>query len=163
MAFCTRCGASMSDSATVCPNCGQVRGASASAPPTPGAGAPSYSSPSSVPGGAYGASTPPAPAPASGGAGFLSALFDFSFTTFVTTKLIKVLYALCIIVAALYAVFFIIAGFTRGGIFGVLALIGSVILFFAFVIYSRVCMELIIVIFRGAEHLAELVRQGRRQ
>jgi Domain of unknown function (DUF4282)/zinc-ribbon domain len=151
MAFCTRCGASMSDSTTVCPNCGQVRAASASAPPPPG-------------GGAYGIVPPPAPAASSssGSGGFLSALFDFSFTTFVTTKLIKVLYALCIIVAACYALFFILAGFARSGLFGVLALVGSVILFFAIVIYSRVCMEVIIVIFRGAEHLSELVRQGRR-
>jgi hypothetical protein len=159
MAFCTRCGTSMSDSTTVCPNCGQVRGAAAYTPPA--SPAPNPQPPgSSVPsGGAYGIIPPPA---AASGGGFLGALFDFSFTTFVTTKLVKVLYALCIVVAALYAVFFIIAGFTRGGIFGILALIGSVVLFFAFVIYSRVCMELIIVIFRGAEHLAELVRQGRR-
>jgi hypothetical protein len=147
----------MSDTTTVCPNCGQVRGA-ASTPSSQGAGAPSYASGAN----AAGAIVPPPAANSSNAGGFLSALFDFSFTTFVTTKLVKVLYVLCIIVAALYAVFFIIAGFARGGIFGILALIGSVILFFAFVIYSRICMEVIIVIFRGAEHLAELVRQGRR-
>lgn len=147
MAFCTRCGASMSDSTTVCPNCGHVRSAAGSAAPPPEAAYP-----------VLGNVAPATPT----GAGFFSALFDFSFTTFVTTKLIKVLYALCIIGAALYALFLVVMGFSsQQPAVGILALIGSAIFFFFAVIYSRVCMELIIVIFRGAEHLAELVRQSR--
>jgi len=35
--------------------------------------------------------------------GFFEALFDFSFTSFVTSKLVKLLYALAIVAAALGA------------------------------------------------------------
>jgi hypothetical protein len=160
MAFCTRCGTSMSDTTTVCPNCGQVRGVAGSAPPASAAPPPHPPSGNIPGGGAYGIIPPPAPGAEA--TGFLGALFDFSFTNFVTTKLIKVLYALGIIVAALYALAFVVAGFAKGPLFGVLFIVLGAICFFVIVIYSRVCMELIIVIFRAAEHLAELVRQGRK-
>jgi hypothetical protein len=157
MAFCTRCGTSMSDTTTVCPNCGQVRGVSgfapaSAAPPPPG----------NIPGGgAYGIVPPPAAAP--GSTGFLGALFDFSFSSFVTTKLIKVLYVLGVIIAGFAALMLVIAGFTKGVLAGMLVLIiVAPLVFFLYVIYWRVIMELIIVVFRATEDLGELVRQGRR-
>jgi hypothetical protein len=116
---------------------------------------------------------PPAPAPApipqialpsvtsAEASGFIAALFDLSFTSFITTKLIKVLYVLGIAGAALWALAMAGTGIAQGGVSLVLVLI-SPILFLIGVIYMRVMMELIMVLFRAAEHLAEIARQGRR-
>ena len=158
MAFCTRCGSSMSDTTAVCPNCGQVRNVSGFAQPASAAPPPTGKVPG---GGAFGTIPPPSATP--GATGFLGALFDFSFTSFVTTKLIKTLYALGVIIAGFAALMLVIAGFTKGVLAGLLVLIiVAPLVFFLYVIYWRVVMELIIVIFRAAENLGELVQQGRR-
>jgi len=95
--------------------------------------------------------------------GFLASLFDLSFTSFITTKLIKVLYVLGMVSSALMALFLVISGFARGSGTGLFMLIiVAPVLFLISVIYCRVLMELFILFFRMAEHLAELVRQGRR-
>ncbi len=93
--------------------------------------------------------------------GFIAALFDLSFTTFITSKLIKVLYVLGIAGAGVWALVMALGGIGQGGVGWLLALAAPV-LFLVGVIYMRVMMELIMVIFRSAEHLTEIARQGRR-
>jgi hypothetical protein len=87
MAFCQSCGSPMSDQANVCPACGEAKSGRPFGS-TPGAAAPVPSIPSISEAEAR---------------GFLASLFDLSFTSFVTTKLIKVLYVLGMILAALWA------------------------------------------------------------
>ena len=82
--------------------------------------------------------------------GFFGSLFDFSFTSFVTTKIIPILYGISLLSVVLVA----IALFIRGG-GGVLA--GVFVLVFG-VIYARVVMETIIVFFRIAEHTRDTAR-----
>jgi len=95
--------------------------------------------------------------------GFLESLFDFSFTTFITTKLIKVLYGLWVTVAGLFALALFIDGFRAStGVEGVALFIGAPLVFLLSVIYGRILLELIIVVFRIAEHTAEIAEQGRR-
>jgi hypothetical protein len=95
-------------------------------------------------------------------AGFLASLFDFSFTTFITTKLIRVLYILGMVLAGFSALGFAFSGFAHSFFFGLFTLvIVAPLMFLAFIIYSRVVLELIIVLFRASEHLAEIARQGR--
>jgi hypothetical protein len=138
MAFCKSCGAQMYDNAAVCPSCGQAQVQ----------GSPAYNAAPAAPAGA---------AP-----GFLSSLFDLSFTSFITTKLIKVLYVLGMVCSAFMALSFIITGLTQGGMVGLPMVILGPIVFLAFLIYWRVVMEMIILFFRAVEYLGELVRQGRR-
>ena len=89
--------------------------------------------------------------------GFFQALFDFSFTSFITSKLIRILYGLAILGAAFGALLLIVAGFSDSTATGLLMLFIGGPLFFVFsVIYARVLLELIIVIFRIAEHAAEI-------
>ena len=96
------------------------------------------------------------------GAGFFQALFDFSFTDFVTSKIIKLLYGLTIFFAAIIALIIIIAGFSAHPGAGILALlIVAPLIFLISVIYGRVLLEIIIVIFRIAEHTAEIAQKGR--
>lgn len=92
---------------------------------------------------------------------FLSSLFDLSFTEFITTRVIKVLFILAIIVSAIAAVVMIVTGFVGGALSGIVLLIISPILFLVFVILARVWLELVIVIFRIAENTGRLAEQSR--
>jgi hypothetical protein len=110
--------------------------------------------------------------------GFFGSLFDLSFENFVATKLVKVLFVLGIIVAALYAIGIVVmllsagisASAIRGGPGSVVvvgAVIGALILaplvFFLMVLGSRIWCEVLIVMFRIAEHTGEIAEQGRNR
>ncbi len=95
--------------------------------------------------------------------GFFGSLFDFSFTALVTSKVIKILYGLSIVGAAFVAIAIIVGAFNNSVGLGLVTLIiGAPLLFLIYVIYARVLLEIIIVIFRIMEHTAEIVEQGRR-
>lgn len=86
------------------------------------------------------------------GKGFFGALFDFSFTEFITVKIIKVLYIIGIVMAGLGALAFLIGGFTKGFVAGVVMLIVSPLVFLLYVILIRMWLEVILVLFRIAEN-----------
>ena len=94
--------------------------------------------------------------------GFIGSLFDFSFTEFVTTRIIKFLFVLSIILSAIVALGIVIAGFSsNSGAAGILALLFSPVVFFLNVLFSRIWLELIIVVFRIAENTGRLVEQNK--
>ena len=93
--------------------------------------------------------------------GFVTALFDYSFTSFVTPKIIKILYVLATIVVSLVD--------TRAGPRGLQQLeqrrnstlvIAGPLFFLLSMIYARVFLELVIVFFRINGNVQEL-RDGR--
>ena len=150
--FCTNCGAENKDEAKFCVKCGLTLGE------TPGGGKPS------------GAKVLKDEF-SQKGAGFFKALFDFSFTEFVTSKIIKLLYGLSILSSGIFGlfllIFFLLAGFRQSAGAGILALfIGTPICFLIFlvlVIYARVLLEIIIVVFRISEHTAEIAQNTKRE
>ncbi len=94
--------------------------------------------------------------------GFFGALFDLSFSSFITTKIIKVLYVLAIIIAGLIALGYTIAAFAADPVLGLLTLVILAPLgFLLYVIYTRVILELFIAIFRIMETNTELVHLQR--
>jgi uncharacterized membrane protein len=100
--------------------------------------------------------------------GFLGALFDMSFSEFVTTRLVKILYILLLILVAIGLVIGLITSvislFTRGGFLsGLMGLIFTPIGALIWVIMARVWMEIIIVVFRIAENTSDLVQMKRQQ
>jgi hypothetical protein len=100
--------------------------------------------------------------------GFFSTLFDLSFSEFITTKLIKILYILLLILVAIGFVvaFFgsLITMFSRGGfVQGLLGIVLVPIGALIYIILARMWMELIIVVFRIAENTTELVRLKQRE
>jgi hypothetical protein len=125
--------------------------------------------------GAYGqGATPPSGAPATGSGamgrsqasdarGFLGALFDFSFTSLVTTKIIKVLYVLILVLVSISALVFTIAAFRLSAAFGLLTLVVGDPLFILIVMaFWRLVLESFVVRFRIAEDVRELrERSGR--
>ena len=92
----------------------------------------------------------------SGQQGILVSLLDFSFTSFVTTKLIKILYALGFGLAALLSIGSILGAFSDsfGGGLGSLILVP--LSFLMFVMYLRVALEVLAVLFRIAEDVRAL-------
>ena len=89
---------------------------------------------------------------------FFKALFDFSFSEFVTTKIIKILYVITIIIAALVWLGFMVAMFSsRSSGWGVLGgLIIAPIGFVVQVIFIRVGYEILIVVFGIAENTRDM-------
>ena len=79
---------------------------------------------------------------------FFSALFDVSFSNFVTNRIIKVLYILALIGVTIGALVFLVTGLTQGGGAALLALIVAPLYFLLGLIYIRVLLEVIIVLFR---------------
>lgn len=94
---------------------------------------------------------------------FVESLMDFSFTSFVTSKIIKLLYGLSILGAGLTAVIMIVCAFAMSALAGIFTLVIVAPLAFAIiVIYSRVLLEIIIVVFRISEHAAEIAANTRK-
>jgi hypothetical protein len=125
-----------------------------------------------------GASTPPPqwqgiagvkPAPARtkqpGEKGFLGSLFDFSFSSFVTPRIIKVLYVLFTIWTALIGITILIIGFRTGGLAGglfTLIIIEPIFLLLTLGIY-RVVLEAFMVIFRIYEEMKKIRESSEKQ
>ena len=94
---------------------------------------------------------------------FIESLMDFSFTAFVTSKIIKLLYGLSIVGAALVGLVLIVGAFVTSTLAGIFTLLVIAPLVFAIVvIYSRVLLEIIIVVFRISEHSAEIAANTRK-
>jgi uncharacterized membrane protein YccF (DUF307 family) len=110
----------------------------------------------------------------SDGKGFFGSLFDLSFSSFITIRLVKVLYILTLILLALAYVVIAVAIFSGGdqeatsisldgtvqtsdddgnAVLGVLWLVifGPLLMFF-YVLFYRVIFELIVVVFRIFEN-----------
>jgi uncharacterized membrane protein len=93
--------------------------------------------------------------------GFFASLFDLSFTSLVTTRIIKVLYVLAIVVIGLYALVFIAAGFNHSTTDGILVLVIFAPIFVLIsLIYTRVLLEVFIALFRIMENTGELVARA---
>jgi Domain of unknown function (DUF4282) len=93
--------------------------------------------------------------------GYVASLFDFSFSSFVTPKIIKVLYVLFTIWTALIGITILIVGFKTGGVAGglfTLIIIEPIFLLLTLGIY-RVVLEAFMVIFRIYEETKK-IREG---
>ena len=94
--------------------------------------------------------------------GFFASLLDLSFNNFVTTKVIRVLYVLALVLIGLFAVFSLIGALytmvSKSFIDGVFWLVLTPVLAAVNMLLARIYTELIIVFFRVAENTTELVR-----
>ena len=126
-------------------------------PGAPGQGAPARGMPQ------QGVFAQGAPQQAADSKGFFRALFDFSFTSFVTTKIIKVLYVLILVLAALTALVYTIIAFKVSAGFGILTLvIGDPLFIIIVMAFWRLVLEAFIVVFRISEDIRALRERGDR-
>jgi len=92
--------------------------------------------------------------------GFFAALFDFSFTHFVTIKLIPVLYIIAMIGILFFALGFASRGFADGGVPALLGIVGGILFAFFGLLYARVILETLILLFRIESNTASLAHGG---
>lgn len=117
-------------------------------PPEAQPGAAPTSPPSVAgPGGSDGPLDPGAAGNVEGGS-FFKRLFDTSMTTFVTPSIIKLLFILAIIGVTIGSSALLLSGLATFGDGGVLLVILAPILWILGIIYWRVILELVIVLFR---------------
>ena len=93
---------------------------------------------------------------------FLKSLFDMSFNDFITTKIVKILYIICIAVSAIIGLMIIFSGFaTNSGAMGVFFLILGPVVAIINIIVSRVWLELIMVIFKIAQNTSVIANKSK--
>ena len=103
----------------------------------------------------------PAPGQTADARGFLAALFDFGFTSFVTPKVIRVLYLLIVTGTVVSALVFTILAFRASVAFGVLTLvIGDPLFILIMLAINRIILEFFAVTFRVAEDIRTLRERG---
>jgi uncharacterized membrane protein len=94
--------------------------------------------------------------------GFLGSLFDFSFTSFVTPKIIKVIYVLVTIWTVIWALIFLRLGFKYGGAAGgffTLLVVDPILVLLTLGVY-RMVLELFMVVHRIHEDLKAVRERG---
>lgn len=130
--FCTNCGASNKKDSKFCINCAESLG---EAPPGEKISRPRVTNHRSY----------------LKKVDFLQTLLDFSFSQFASPRMVKFLYTLSVLFAALFALFLIVVGFKASTWFGILALlVGAPLILLLTVISSRVFLEMILVLSRTA-------------
>ena len=96
--------------------------------------------------------------------GFLASLFDTSFTTLVTTRVISVLYLLLLIFVGLGLLAFVVTAIASGSAAEILvAVIVGPLVALLYVVYARVILEVILAIFRLLESSREIAFLQRQQ
>jgi len=96
--------------------------------------------------------------------GFLASLFDVSFSSLITTRVMKILYILSMVLIGLTALVFVGAAFSNSvaaGLFTLVVIAPFVSLLY--LVYVRVLLEIVIAIFRIMETNVELVALQRAQ
>jgi ABC-type proline/glycine betaine transport system permease subunit len=94
--------------------------------------------------------------------GFFAALFDFSFTSFVTVKIIKVLYVLITVVVTLFWLGYSVIAFKASPGGGVVVLILGALFSIVVLAFWRLVLEAFVVVFRMAEDLRAVRERGDR-
>ena len=90
--------------------------------------------------------------------GFFAALFDFSFTSFITLKFLKVIYGVLVVVVLLTGLLFLVVGLARGGAGAVLSIVAVPLVTLLYLVMVRIWMELIALFFRIGENTSIMAR-----
>jgi hypothetical protein len=83
--------------------------------------------------------------------GLIENLMDFSFQRMVTPRMLKMLYGLHLLVGLIVATGLVFDGFKTSTSNGLLALVLGVAGLFFWIVYCRIIVEVLAVVFRAAE------------
>lgn len=86
--------------------------------------------------------------------GLIENLMDFSFQRLVTPRMLKLLYSVHLLVGLVAAVWFVFTGFQTSTSNGLLALVLGGPAMLLWIVYCRVAVELLAVVFRAAQVIA---------
>jgi hypothetical protein len=87
--------------------------------------------------------------------GLIGSLFDLSFTSFVTPKVVRFLFIVILVCVALGVLGMLVSAFGLGAGMGILMLLLSPVVFLLGALLARIYMEIIIVFFRIYETLRD--------
>ena len=92
--------------------------------------------------------------------GFFQSLFDLEFKEFITKRVVSTLFVISVVVSALFSLGIIIEGFTDSFFWGLIKLvIIAPLVFLLMVIFARVALEVILVIFKISENISIVARK----
>lgn len=91
--------------------------------------------------------------------GLFAGLFDFSFTTFITLKFLRVIYILLMVLIVLGGLGFLLAGLSEGGGTAVATVIFVPLGVLLYLVFARISMELIALFFRIGENTSIMAAQ----
>lgn len=97
---------------------------------------------------------------ASNDKGLLASLFDFGFTSFITLRFLKIIYTLVVVVVCGLGVVFFFSLASQGGAAFLVALLVVPVVTLLYLVFARVGMELIALLFRMGEDLKALRAAG---
>ena len=86
-------------------------------------------------------------------------MFDLSFTHFITTRLIKIIYLICIVLAVISGMAMLVFGISHGIWAGILAFILAPLAVVLEIMIVRVFLEIVVVLFRIAEDINKISKQ----
>ncbi len=92
--------------------------------------------------------------------GFFGSLFDIRFRSFVTTKIVPALFIISLVVSGIYTIFLVATVFGADSGAGIFVLIVSPLIYFLLVLYSRVVLEFLVVVFRIYENTSVMAGRG---
>jgi hypothetical protein len=95
--------------------------------------------------------------------GLIAGLTDFGFNRFITLSVMKVLYMLGIALIGLMWLGGVITFFSLGVGMGLAGLVGVTIAAMVYLIFFRVWMELIVVLFRIGDNTSKLVQATQQK
>jgi hypothetical protein len=78
-------------------------------------------------------------------------LMDFSFERMLTPRMLKILYGVHLLIGLIAAVWFVFSGFQTSTASGLLALILGFAAMLLWIVYCRIVVELLAVVFRAAQ------------
>ena len=84
--------------------------------------------------------------------GFFASLFDFGFTSFITLKFLRLIYAVLVVLILLTGVVFFVASIAQGGLYILFAIVIVPILTLIYLVLTRVSMEMVAIFFRIGEN-----------
>ena len=87
---------------------------------------------------------------------FLRELFDFQFTTFMTTRMLPGVYGFGILLAALFVAYFVVLRFRESTTDGLVWLAIAPILFLGLVTALRITLEFVLAVFRVAWYVEQV-------
>jgi uncharacterized protein DUF4282 len=94
--------------------------------------------------------------------GMWEGLMDFSFRSYATPRMLTFLYGLHLLVGLIAAVACVVLAFQQAPVQGLLALLGSVVAYFFWVLYCRIVLEVLAALFRAAEAIAPERAEAQR-
>lgn len=85
--------------------------------------------------------------------GFLAALFDFSFTTFITPMIVKFVYILATVGTGLFFLFFLVTAFKGSAAIGLLVLIVGPVFAIVYLAFVRMTLEFYLAVTRMSQDI----------